>query len=165
MFLIKETIQGFKVIEILRIQIALVMILTAKVFFECQTMQHSVDSISSGYAVKSDRISVRLGYEIKLTDKATDLPVVHDESEFLSPTDAKCTQPTTLDFLLHPNARKTHEDVCLSLCLSEQSNGKEHIPQLFLVELLPCSREPEVKHPIRKSMWNLPAHSDNSQSV
>ena len=85
MFLVKETVQGFKVIDILRIEIALVMVLTTKVFFECQTMQHSVDSISSGYAVKSDRISVRLGYEIELTDKATDLPVVHDEPEFFSP--------------------------------------------------------------------------------
>ena len=128
-------------------------------------MQHSVNSISSGYAVKSDRISVRLGYEIKLMDKATDLPVVHDESEFLSPTDAKSTQPTTLDFLLHTNACKAHEDVCLCLCRCEQCNGKEHISQLFLVELLPCSREPEVKYPIRKSMWNLPAHSGMSQNV
>lgn len=165
MFLIKETIQGFKVIDILRIEISLVMILTAKVFFECQTMQHSVDSISSGYAVKSDRISVRFGNEIELTDKAADLPIVHDESEFLSPTDTKSTQPTTLDFLLHSNASKAHEDICLSFCRCEQGNGKEHISQLFLVELLPCSREPEVKYPIRKSMWNLPAHSDNSQSV
>ena len=165
MFLIKETIQGFKVIDILRIKIALVMILTTEVIFEAETMQHSVDSISSGYAVKSDRISVRLGYEIKLTDKATNLPVVHDESEFLSPAYAKSTQPTTLDFLLHPNACKAYEDVCLCLCRCEQSNGKEHISQLFLVELLPCSRELEVKYPIRKSMWNLPAHSDNSQSV
>lgn len=165
MFLIKETVQGFKVIDILRIQIALVMILTTKVFFEAETMQHSVDSISSGYAVKSDRISVRLGYEIKLTDKAADLPVVHDESEFLSPTDSKSTQPTTLDFLLHTNACKAHEYICLCLCRSEQGNGKEHISQLFLVELLPCSRKSEVKYPIRKSMWNLPAHSDNSQSV
>lgn len=141
------------------------MVLTTEVIFEAETMQHSVDSISSGYAVKSDRIAVRLGYEIKLTDKAADLPVVHDESEFLSPTDAKSTQPTTLNFLLHTNACKAHENVCLCLCRSEQGNGKEHISQLFLVELLPCSRKPEVKYPIRKSMWNLPAHSDNSQSV
>ena len=141
------------------------MILTAKVFFECQTMQHSVDSISSGYAVKSDRISVRLGDIIKLTDKATDLPVMHDESEFLSPAYAKSTQPTILDFLPHPNTCKAHEDICLCLCRCKQGNGKEHISQLFLVELLPCSRELEVKYPIRKSMWNLPAHSDNSQSV
>lgn len=128
-------------------------------------MQHSVDSISSGYAVKSDRISVRLGYEIKLADETAYLPIVHDESEFLSPTDAKSTQPTVLDFLLHPNACKAHEDICLCLSRCEQGNGKEHISQLFLVELLPCSREPEVKYPIQKSMWNLPAHSDNSQSV
>ena len=123
MFLIKETVQGFKVIDILRIEIALVMVLTAKVFFEAETMQHSVDSISSGNAVKSDRISVRFGYEIKLADKATDLPVVHDESEFLSPTDTKSTQPTILDFLLHTNACKAHEDICLCLCRSEQGNG------------------------------------------
>ena len=141
------------------------MILTTEVIFETETMQHSVDSISSGYAVKSDRISVRLGDIIKLTDKATDLPVVHDESEFLSPTDAKSTQPTILDFLLHPNACKAHEDVCLCLGRCKQGNCKEHISQLFLVELLPCSREPEVKNPIRKSMWNLPAHSGMSQNV
>lgn len=137
MFLIKETVQGFKVIDILRIQIALVMVLTTEVIFEAETMQHNVDSISSGYAVKSDRISVRLGYEIKLTDKATDLPVVHNEPQFLAPTDAKSTQPTILDFLLHAYACKAHEDICLCLCRSEQGNGKEHIPQLFLVELLP----------------------------
>ena len=138
MFLIKETVQGFEVIDILRIQIALIMILTTEVIFETETMQHSVDSISSGYAVKSDRISVRLGYEIKLADETAYLPVVHDESEFLSPTDTKCTQPTTFDFLLHSNASKAHEDICLCLCRCKQGNGKEHISQLFLVELLPC---------------------------
>lgn len=40
LFLIEITIQGFKLGNVLRIQVALVVILTTKVIFEAQAMQH-----------------------------------------------------------------------------------------------------------------------------
>lgn len=40
LFLIEISIQGFKLGNVLRIQVALVVILTTKVIFEVQAMQH-----------------------------------------------------------------------------------------------------------------------------
>lgn len=162
---VEEAIQGFELGNVLRIQVALVVVFTTKVIFEAQAVQHRIDGITATYLVQPDGISVGFGDEINLPEETAHLPVLKDEPQFLTPVQAEGAEPSSFHSLPDTDSGEAHEDVSLSLDRRKQGDDQEYVPKLLLVELLPGSGEPEVEYSTPKSMWNHLFHSDKSGNV
>ena len=113
------------------------MVLTTKVIFETQAVQHRVDGITAAYPVQSDGISVGFGDEFNLPEEAAHLPVLKDEPQFLVPVQAEGAEPSSFHSLPDTDSGEAHEDVCLSLDRRNRGDDREYVPKLLLVELLP----------------------------
>ena len=139
------------------------MVLTTKVIFEAQAVQHRIDGITATYPVQPDGISVSPEMKSSAGGNAH-LPVLKDEPQFLVPVQAEGAEPSFFHSLPDTDSGEAHEDVSLSLDRRKQGDDQEYVPKLLLVELLPGSGNRKSRILPQKYVESS-FHSDKSGNV